>query len=212
MNTSAVPTVTKRNAYGVETQEVISQKPSDTPLRVRKSRGSRASGSESTTSIPSNSSYASPSSYIPSYTDEKLEALPRKKSSHLLPSSSSFSLENFNPSLHSSELDSTSTLGERPFTAAGEQVTARTQTLSSPRATPKRRPSTKRRVLTRMLGGFQAKPRSSPQRNGHSDGSLFRRLSGRSNSSNNLRSKSIATADPSMDTLTSQSSCSLVAR
>ncbi|KAF2493146.1 hypothetical protein BU16DRAFT_583304 [Lophium mytilinum] len=128
-----------------------------------------------------------------------------------LPRSSSVSLENSDPSLHSQAVQSTSTLGEHSNTISGGQITPK-QTTSSPRITPKRRTSTKRRVLTRMLGGFQTKSKTPPrQRSGQSESSLSRRLSGKSESTDTSCSKSPTTVAQSTSTLiTNQSSYNLL--
>ncbi|KAF2812674.1 uncharacterized protein BDZ99DRAFT_497039 [Mytilinidion resinicola] len=211
INASGVITAAKRTAFGLEAQDIISQKPSDTPLKVRKVRGRGASGSDSAQSIASNSSYVNRSNPITSYTGQEADAISVNRSIQCLPRSSSVSLENVNPGLHSQAVQSASSLGERAIIAAGGQITPK-QIKSSPRITPKRRTSTKRRVLTKMFGGFQTKSKTPPrQRSGQSESSLFRRLSGRSESTDTSRSKSPATVAPSTETLiTSQSTYNLL--
>ncbi|XTI85638.1 hypothetical protein V2W45_1230483 [Cenococcum geophilum] len=186
---------------GSETQRLIRRKPSDLPLKVRKTRGSRSSETDSNTSIPSNSSY---NGFIgdtaPSYSIEDPQA---SHSHNFIPSTPSPSYSR--PSLNLSEKTSSSTLqiGRDDISSYATRHLSPSKPAESPlRTTLKRHPSVKRRVFTKMLGGFQLKPKfTSPRRNGQSDSSLFRRLSVKGESSRNMRSKSFRVTTPSSDTL-----------
>ena len=192
---------------GSETQRLIRRKPSDLPLKVRKTRGSRSSETDSNTSIPSNSSY---NGFIgdtaPSYSIEGPQA---SHSHNFIPSTPSPSYSR--PSLNLSEKTSSSTLqiGRDDISSYATRHLSPSKPAKSPlRTTLKRHPSVKRRVFTKMLGGFQLKPKlTSPRRNGQSDSSLFRRLSAKGESSGNMRSKSFRVTTPSSDTLSPSQAC-----
>ena len=192
---------------GSETQRLIRRKPSDLPLKVRKTRGSRSSETDSNTSIPSNSSYNGfVGDTTPSYSIEGPQA---SHSHNFIPSTPSPSYSR--PSLNLGEKTSSSTLqiGRDDISSYATRHLSPSKPAKSPlRTTLKRHPSVKRRVFTKMLGGFQLKPKlTSPRRNGQSDSSLFRRLSVKGELSGNMRSKSFRVITPSSDTLSPSQAC-----
>ncbi|OCL02892.1 hypothetical protein AOQ84DRAFT_392629 [Glonium stellatum] len=191
-----------------EPQRVIKRKPSDLPLKIRKTRGSRSSETDSNTSIPSNSCH---NGFINGTTQPgSVEGLQKSYSRNLIPSTPPPSYSR--PSFQLGETKSSSTLQtgrENISNFATHHLSPSELTESPLRTTPKRHPSVKRRVFTRMLGGLQPRPKlTSPRRNGQSDGSLFRRLSGKSESNRTMRSKSFRVTTPSSDTLSSSQTAS----
>lgn len=192
---------------GSEPQRLIRRKPSDLPLKVRKMRGSRSSETDSNTSIPSNSSYIGfIGDTAPSCSIEGPQA---SHSHNFIPSTPSPSYSR--PSLNLSEKTSSSALRiERDDISsyAIHHLSPSKPAKSPLRATLKKHPSVKRRVFTKMLGGFQPKLKlTSPRRNGQSNSSLFRRLSGKGESSGNMRSNNFRVTTPSSDTLSPSQTC-----
>jgi len=192
---------------GSEPQRLIRRKPSDLPLKVRKTRGNRSSETDSNTSIPSNSSY---NGFIDDTAPSCSIEGPQASHSHnFIPSTPSPSYSQ--PSLNLSEKTSSGTLqiGRNDISSYATRHLSPSKPVESPlRTTLKRHPSVKRRVFTKMLGGFQPKPKlTSPRRNGQSDSSLFRRLSGKGESSRNMRSKSFRVTTPSSDALSPSQTC-----
>ena len=192
---------------GSEPQRLIRQKPSDLPLKVRKTRGSRSSETNLNTSISRNSSY---NGFIgdtaPSCSIEGSQA---SHSHNFIPSTPSPSYSRPSLNLNEKTFSSTLQIGRDGISSYATRHLSPSKPAESPlRTTLKRHPSVKRRVFTKMLGGFQLKPKiTSPRRNGQSDSSLFRRLSGKGESSGNIISKSFRVTTLPSDTLSPSQTC-----